>query len=246
MSRQTGSAISETLVGLLALFPAFLAMDHLGRIQDMARSADAGARYQVWETLAGSRTTRERRLTLEDRILGSDRAGIVSPGTLARRGVTRNPLWQSVAGPLRQGVGQRADPGGADLPAPGRAVRTIARGDAVPAWMSVGGLSGTMLGLDRARPVVETVHVDANPWPRAASRRRTLRFESTGSLSIRTWQADDDRDYQRRTQRIVASEPVDRLATPAQTLGRFSIFREGRYARSTDFVPPSRRFPDRR
>jgi hypothetical protein len=103
-----------------------------------------------------------------------------------------------------------------------------------------------MLGLDRARPAVEAVHVDARPWPRAASKSQALRFKATGSLSIRTWQADDDADYQRRTERIVASEPVDQLATPAQTLGRFSIFREGRYARSTDFVPPSRRFPDRR
>ena len=47
MNRQAGSAIAEALVGLLALLPAFYAIDYLGRLHDMQRANVAAAVFAI-------------------------------------------------------------------------------------------------------------------------------------------------------------------------------------------------------
>ena len=252
MTRQRGTAMTESLIGLLAIIPAFLAMDHLGRLQDMERAAIAGARYAAWEEISGRGKGNRLALAIEDRIYGNDHAPVVDVARLRRDGVSRNPLWQDRQGDLRR---TDADPirrqdgrerRHSQLPDPGYAVRNIAYGQSVPDFVDRIGLSGDMLELPRETLTGHRIRIGARPRLEADDRSPLLIIEARGAISPGYWQARSDRDYQRRTQRLVASEPVDSLSRPAQVLGRFFAFKEGRYARSTDFVPPSDLFPTRR
>ncbi|RZU98641.1 hypothetical protein [Spiribacter vilamensis] len=251
MSGQHGTAMTESLIGLLAIIPAFLAMDHLGRLQDMERAAIAGARYAAWEEISGRGKDDALPIAIEDRIFGNDHAPIVDRARLRREGVSQNPLWQDRDGMLRDtdadGI-QRQDGrkrGNSNLPEPGTAVRNIAYGQSIPDVIEATGLSGDMLGLPRETLVGHRLRMGARPRLEEGDRNPPLVFEAQGAISPGHWQAGSDRAYQRRTERIVASEPVDTLSKPAQALGGFFVFKEGRYARSTDFVPRSDLFPTR-
>ncbi len=250
MNRQAGSAITESLVGLLALIPAFVAMDYLGRLADMDRSTTAAARYAAWQSLAGNTSDARRQLAIEDRVFGNDHAPLVAVDQLRRAGPSRNPLWQDPTGALRVADNrQRSTPPDGDLarlPAAGRAVRGLAHGDSMPSIASFVGLSKAMLDLKRSGLRGDRIRVRAQPRLEAGENRPPLTLTAAGGLSTRTWQATTDAEYERRMQQIVASEPVDALSTPAQILGRFFVFKEGRDAKATDFVPPSARLPRRR
>lgn len=252
MSRQRGAAMTESLIGLLAIIPAFVAMDHLGRLQDMERAAIAGARYAAWEEISGRGREDALQIAIEDRIHGNDHAPIVDVAALKREGVSQNPLWQDRDGDLRHYSADAIERKGGrrrrhrQLPDPGLAVRNIAYGQSIPDVIEATGLSGDMLGLPRETLVGHRLRIGARPRLEEGYRNPPLVFEAQGAVSPGHWQAGSDRDYQRRTERIVASEPVDLLSKPAQALGGFFVFKEGRYARSTDFVPRSDLFPSRR
>ncbi len=250
MKRQRGAALSESLVGLMAILPAFWAMDYLGRLHDMQRATVAGARYAAWEETVGRRAGQVMDRLIDDRIHGSDRTGLVSDRRLRSLQPGANPLWKDRRGDL-----QPDDPSSprrprrgkaASLPDSGLAVRTLAHGDSVPRLAGLGGLSGRMLGLEREEMPIHQVDLAAKPRLEGSDDAGLVRFTARAAISPGAWQALDDREFQRRTERIVASEPVDTLSQPAQQLGRFFIFKEGRYARSTDFIPPSRIQPQRR
>lgn len=244
--------MTEALIGLLAIIPALMAMDHLGRLQDMERAAIAGTRYAVWEEISGRSSSDDLRIAIEDRIHGSDHAPIVDTARLYRQGISLNPLWHDREGALRavaaddtvrrKGGGR----GGRDLPRAGIGVRNIAYGESIPSAIAAIGLSGGMLGLPRERLLSHQVRISAQPRLEDGPPKPLLTLEARGAIAPGDWQASDDRAYQRRAERIVASEPVDVLTQPAQTMGAFAVFKEGRYARSTDFVPESDRFPIRR
>ena len=250
MSKQCGAALSETLVGLLAILPAFWAMDYLGRLHDMQRSSVAGARYAAWEETVGRGADPSLSDALQDRIHGNDRVGLVSHQALRRLEPSDNPLWHDRLDsrhPESAPPPRRAKPDqGDDLPAAGIAVRNIAHGESVPALAGLGGLSGRMLGLRHEDLPTHTVSLTAAPRLEHANAARPVRLKAGAAISAGFWQAVDDREYQRRAERIVASEPVNAISQPAQQLGRFFVFKEGRYAESTDFIPPSRIIPSRR
>lgn len=250
MSGQHGSALSEALVGLLAILPAFWALDHLGRLHDMQRAAVAGARYAAWEETAGRGPGARVDRAIEDRIHGSDRTGLLGDHRLGTSPSYPSPLWRDRLGPLRTEADSRRQRTRRDrdgsLPATGIAVRTLAHGDAVPGLAGLGGLSGEMLDLQREGMPAHRVSLAVKPRLEAQRRQAPIHLEATAAISPGAWQALDYRRFQRRTERIVASEPVNTITQPAQQLGRFSVFKEGRYARSTDFIPPSRILPQTR
>jgi len=250
MKHETGSAITESLVGLLALVPAFLAVDYLGRLADMGRATVAAARYSAWETLTGEDRRSQQTAALEDRVFGNDQAPLIDVARVDRLGPSRNPLWADARGSLRAADADQAPPAPASalsrLPTPGRAVRSVAHGESLPSISRFVGLSDAMLDLEPARLRGDRIRLPAVARLAAGDTPSPVGLAAAGGLSPRLWQASTDRDYERRLQRIIASEPVDTLSKPAQVLGRFFIFKEARNAKATDFVPPSARFPRRR
>ncbi len=250
MSRQHGTALSEAIVGLLAILPAFWAVDHLGRLHDMQRAAVAGARYAAWEETVGRGAGAGVDRAIEDRIHGSDRTGLVGDHGLETWQPAPNPLWRDRLGGLRAEPESKRQQtrrtGDGSLPTTGIAVRTIAHGDSVPGLAGLGGLSGDMLGLKREAMPGHRVNLAVKPRLEARRRPAPIQLEASAAISPGAWQALDDRHFQRRTERIVASEPINTISQPAQQLSRFFVFKEGRYARSTDFIPPSRILPGAR
>lgn len=250
MSRQSGSAITESLVGLMALIPAFVAMDYLGRLADMDRATHAAARYTAWQSLAGDTAAAESDLAIEDRVFGNDHAPLMAIEPLRRQGPSRNPLWRDAEGALRiDDDAHHSRPTGqtpSRLPVAGRAVRSLAYGASTPSIASFVGLSGDMLGLERTGLRGDRVTLRVRPVLESGDDRPPVALTAMGGLSPRVWQAATDNEFEQRLQQIVASEPVDALSRPAQILGRFFVFKEGRDASATDFIPPPARLPTRR
>ncbi len=253
-SRQRGSAITETLIGLMVLVPAFWAVDHLGRLANIQRDTVMGARHTAWEALAqpdargvtGPRLDHE----LRDRIHGSVHAPVISADRLAREGysqdVMRRPGKQPLLAERAAGrIGAQRERGNPPLRLllPSVAEPILARGKAIPSAVRLVGLSGQMLGLPRA-PLVTYQH--SVPLAREAIGQSPNAdtpppaITATAGLLTEGWNARSDRDYQRRTERIVAGEPVHAFTSPARFLGRLTFFKEGRHARADNLVPPSR------
>ncbi len=250
MRSQSGSAISETLIGLLILIPAFWAVDWLGRLHDMQRSAIASARYLAWEELTGNQQSASSWRQAEERFGGSDLVGLVNVATLANEGPSINTLWNGSGSHRNLLPAEDSSPAASNnsrtqkrLPTAGYATAALAHGDRVPSAARLGGLSGQMLGLPRETLGQAEFQVRATALWDPVDPDRTLIFSETAGLSTHAWQANTDREYQQRTEDLVASEPVDWISAPAQQLGRFFVFKEGRYAASTDFIPPSRLAP---
>ncbi len=248
MSAQRGSAITETLVGLLVLLPAFWALDWLGRLHDIQRSAVTSARYLAWEETVGHSDRGTRQLLVWDRIAGSDHAAIQNATEIRKQGLSVNALWQRSGKSNQPLVEYKASDleriSTEALPSRGYAVAAIAHGDGVPAAARLGGLSGQMLGLPQEKFWQQRYRMNAAASGDRTAPDQALVFEETAALTPGYWQSRTDREYQRRTEDLVASEPVHWVSQPAQQLGRFFVFREGRYASSTDFVPPSHITPD--
>ena len=238
------SATSETVLGLLVIVPAFLAVDYLGRLADIERANVMSARYSVWEQESGA----PAREVIYDRIHGNDRAGLISAGAVSESGVSTNPMHEAFTGRL---IDRDAKPTidtapsalSSDLPSAGTGAAAIAHGRYVPDAVRFGGLSGRMLDLPEAPLQVHQHQLSVTPLPLKSDTRDDIKpiiLTATHGRLDRDWQAQSDRDFQGRTEKIVASEPVSLLTRPAPLLGRFPIFKEGRHARTTDFIPPSR------
>lgn len=248
MSAQKGSAFTETLVGLLVLLPAFWAVDWLGRLHDLQRSAVTSARYLVWEETVGHGNREDSRLLAWDRVAGNDHAALENAADVRKNGFAINALWQRTNQsnqPLVKYESPHSELIRTDAPlSRGYAVAAIAHGDGVPAAARLGGLSGRMLDQPPERLWQQRYRIEAATPSGKTTPEQPLVFEETAALTTGDWQARTDREYQRRTEDLVASEPVHWVSQPAQQLGRFFVFREGRYASSTDFVPPSHTTPD--
>lgn len=215
-----GSAITETLVGLLALLPAYWAIDYLGRVQDIDRQATMAARNAAWQVTA------ER------------------PDEQSKP----HPLWHFRGNPLLAGddaAAIRELPTNAtqSLPGTGLAVESVAHGKRLPSVVSLGGLSAQMLALAPERLPTYRAQMNVKALLAGHTRDETIDLRAHAAISQGDWSAHSDEQYQDRTNQIVASEPVAVLTQPARWLGQFFIFEEGRYAQSTDFVPPSRITP---
>lgn len=241
------SATSETLVGLLVLMPAFWAVDYLGRLADVDRATLMSARHAAWEETA----TRPDPHLVRERLYGNDHTGLLSSRELKDSGPSINPLHAGGRRPLMAdrwtpSLRHRAPGSASAPPGTGPGTAAIAHGRRVPAVVRIGGLSGQMLDLPDAPLRVHEVRAEIAADARMSSateRSDRLIFSASHGVLHRDWQARSDRDYQRRTEAVVASEPVSLLTRPAPTLGRLTVFKEGRHAKSTDFIPPSRVVP---
>lgn len=247
MRAQRGSAISETLVGLLVLLPAFWVVDWLGRLHDVQRSAVASARYLAWEETIEYGNRAHSELIVRDRIAGNDHAGIRRAADIRKQPPPINPLWQRTSEsdqPLVSSEGFESERTASEtLASHGYAVAAVAHGDGVPAAARLGGLSGQMLGQPPERLRQQRYRINVASLDEVTPPDQAVVFEETAALTTGDWRATTDREYQRRTEDLVASEPVHWVSQPAQQLGRFFVFKEGRYASSTDFVPPSHLAP---
>ena len=217
---ESGSALTETLVGLLALLPAFWAVDYLGRLHDMDRYAAMTARYSAWQTLSGP---------------AGERA-------------THSPLWhfqgEDLVAPSHALEVQALTPNTAAAAiSTGVAVETLAYGRYLPSAVNIGGLSSGMLELAPEQHPAYNAAISARPRLPGRSDKKPIPLRATATLSPGEWSAYTDKIYRTRTNQVVASEPVATLSQPASWLARFGIFEEGRYAQSTQFVAPSRITP---
>lgn len=249
---QGGSAFSETILGLMVLVPAFWAVDHLGRLADIQRDASMGARYAVWQSLATppDQTVPSTLLPeVRDRVHGHVHAPLLSMETIGQVGYSRHVLREGgrtalAADTETNGVQTRqstAD-GTNRLSREGPGAGLLARGRFVPAGVGLGGLSSNMLGLPDTPLTVHEQRVELTPqaiFQPAGGDLPAPAIKSSAALLSESWVARSDNEYQRRTHRIVASQPVDIFTRPARFIGRFPVFREGRHAAGTDFVPPS-------
>ena len=255
---QRGSAITEAILALFVMVPLFWAVDHLGRLAEIKRDTFLGARYAAWQSLAQPPRPRSSTAalghTLRDRIHGSEHAPVLAHQQLKRIGYSRDVMRDSRHKPL---TNERHPPevtrlkagGERRLPANGLGTANLAHGRHIPAATRIAGLSGRMLDLPEA-PL--TVYRHRTPLAHGAlgseptPPRKTARppaIRATAGLLRESWRARSDAEYQRRAERIVASEPVAFLSEPAPAIGRFPIFKEGRYAQADDFIPPSRLQP---
>jgi len=249
---QRGSAFSEVILSLLVLIPAFWAVDHLGRLAEIQRDTTMGARYAVWQNLATppGEAIRDNVVTeVRDRIHGNVLAPIVAIETIEQDGYSHNALREggrktlvadTEAGGIRARNLRSEEAGRLSGDGPGAAL--LAQGRFMPAGVRLAGLSSDMLGLADAPLVAHeqsvTLSLDDVPGhPDTDS--SAPQITASAALLTESWAAQSDREYQRRTNRIVASQPVDVFTRPARFIGRFPVFREGRYAAGTDFVPPS-------
>ncbi len=248
MNPTQGSAISETLVGLLALLPAFWAMDYLGRLHDMQRSAVHAARYAIWDQTAARNPRDGLSLEIRDRIHGNEHASLKAIRRLRTAGVSQNPLWDNARGPLinkdapARVQAQQAS-GDMGLPAVGIGVGGLAHGDRLPSALRIAGLGARMLDFERERLAIYQADVSARPLQGSRAGDQPVTLTARGALTTGDWQAFNDASYQRRTEDIVASETFSMISKPATMVGYFPLFQEARYAQSTDFVPPSRLQP---
>lgn len=211
MNNQFGSALSETLVALLVLLPAWWAIEYLGGLHDVQRAAVASARYLAWEATEDGTGMLENHPSIIQEVQLSE--------------PTEPPVI------TKHKLGGRSA-----LPSRGYAVAAIAHGDWIPVAARLGGLSSNMLGQPQEDLWRHRIQIDIKEQ---SPREPSLSFIEQATVSMGDWQSQSDEEYQRRTESIVASEPVHWVSQPAQQLGRFFVFREGRYASSTDFIPPS-------
>jgi hypothetical protein len=264
--RSRGSAMTEAIIAMLALLPALAAVVHLGRVQDIQSSAVEGARYLTWERTLWqrsgdvSKSDAELRREMRDRIFGSDRAGLLSHSDIQSRGIAVNPIWRDSSGDtLLHGSSEsggitaiNTDSGATVAGNTGPTMRMVAFGDAIPGAARSFGLAGDMLGLRRDTLRINTASAEVRATLEEQGQLTLagsddtvdgtvppLRFSYSSALLGDDWRAASDEIYQSRTERIVASEPVSTLSAGARVLGIFPVFKEGRYSRSTDFVPDS-------
>jgi len=249
MNDQRGSAITETLIGMLVLLPAFWAVDYLGRLQDINRSTIMAARYAAWEELTHLASDRALGSTISKRIYKGDLHRFEPPNETPAENKLSNPLWRYRNGQLLiektpTDFTKYPATDDEDLPNTGLIIETVAHGDRLPRPIRILGLSEKMLDLSKAGLAISEVKISvkASLEPSQATNNSII-FDTKATLSSGDWSAFSDQEYQQRIDAMVASEPVDTLSLPAQTLGRFFVFEEGRYARATDFIPPSRLLP---
>lgn len=238
MNRQQGSALSETLIGLMVLLPAFMAMDYLGRLQEIRRDSIELTRAASWETSVRPVAHALTNPSISQ-IAGMDRT-------------EDNPLWQRQGTSLIHDnrppeIRRTQNPDGELLNKYRVGVKIFAHGQGVPDWAGALGLSGNMLDLPQETAPINTGEISARALLDPVEPEKPVTFTPTASLTPDSWVAHSDAEYQRRLEQVSYSGLVYYFTVPAHTaLGFLPIFKEGRYAAATDFIPESRIHPNSR
>ena len=245
-----GSAMTETLIALLALAPFVAAIPLLGKQVDIKQKTFDVARYSVWERVVwrNSGTVNrksEEQLTLEarDRVLGDPRTGMLDGTALANAGITENPLWRDRSRERlidyeqqRSGVEMDFDEAQAPVEVGYFLVPGVAYGEGAIAAIATA-LQVEDLNLSRrsfasatlalaVRPtLVDTARVRRTLGEKvsAANNAPALIQSASGAVLSDTWSAADEDDFRRRVDRLTTDELLENLELPARAIGSMAL-----------------------
>jgi hypothetical protein len=245
-----GSAMTETLIAVLAFAPFVAAIPLLGKQTDIKQKTFDAARYSVWERVVwrSSGTVNrksEEQLTLEarDRVLGDPRTGMLDGDTLANAGITENPLWRDGARERlidyeqeRSGVEMDFDDTQAPVEVGYFLVPSVAYGEGAIAAIA-NALQVEDLNLSRRSFASATLALAVRPTlVEAARMRRTLGKKNpaqeneraliqsaSGAVLSDTWSAADEDDFRGRVDRLTTDELLQNLELPARAIGSMAL-----------------------
>lgn len=251
-NRHAGNALTETLVGLLAVAPFLAGAPILGKQLDVKHKTLDAVRYTLWERTVWrsdadsiQKAAADIALEARDRMFGDPRAGMLSVERLKIEGVTENPLWRDHNGvrlldyregraPLSIDQGEETPPTDAAL----LLVPAIAHGGGP--WSEVAAtLQVDDLGLNRRAFARASVAVSLRPVlvhralePRTLGARTNasdepapLRQRAAGAILSDTWSANDEAHFGRRVDRLTTNELIERLEKPGRVIGMLALGR---------------------
>jgi hypothetical protein len=241
-----GSAMTETLVALLAFAPFVAAIPLLGKQVDIKQKTFDAARYSVWERsvwrnsgTANRKSEEQLILEARDRVLGDPRTGMLDVDALSNAGITENPLWRDGARRRlidyqdeRSGIEMTFDQAQAPVDVGYVLVPGVAYGEG-PLASIANVLQVEDLNLSRRSFASATLALAVRPKLADAARvRRTLGTKvaaegdvdaiiqrANGAVLSDTWSAADENDFRRRVDRLTTDELIENLEVPARAIG---------------------------
>jgi hypothetical protein len=241
-----GSAMTETLIALLAFAPFIAAIPLLGKQLDIKQKTFDAARYSVWErsvwhSSGAVNRKSEEQLALEarDRVLGDPRSGMLDVDTLTTAGITENPLW--LDGARRRLIDYQRERSGIDIDfdqaqAPVEVGYVLVPGVAYgegPIAAIANALQVEDLNFSRRSFASASLALPVRPeLVNTARVRRTLGHEvpaqenasaliqrANGAILSDTWSATDESDFRRRVDDLTTDELIENLELPARAIG---------------------------
>lgn len=249
---ERGSAMTETLVALLALAPFLIGVPLLGKQADIKHKTFDAARYGVWERTVwrnhgtgNVKSVDDITLETRDRVLGDPKAPLLDTAALRTEGITENHLWRDRnrerlidyernARGLAQTLDERATPVGVG----NFMVPSLAHGDGLVASLAEL-LRVQDLDLNRRAFAEADVQIQVRPRlselassPRSLGQRAEsdarhdpLSLEARGAILSDTWAASDESEFRRRVDYVTTNELIEFLETPARALGALALGR---------------------
>jgi hypothetical protein len=247
---QTGNAMAETIVALLALSPFVVGIPLLGKQLDIKQKSYDSARYSVWERTvwrsdgASNRKTDED-ITLEarDRTLGNPRAGVADVESLRSEGITENPLWrnwqrkrllnyENTEAPIQVTYTEQSTPVAVGYwLVPGIAYGEGALGDVQHA-LHLDGLnlnqrsfarSSTAIGIKPMLGELADRPVSLGERTRRETQRAEQVLTSTGAVLSDTWSSRNEDAFQRRVDDVTVNELIEQLELPGKVIGQQAL-----------------------
>jgi hypothetical protein len=242
--RQSGTAITEVIVALLAIAPFLIGIPLLGKQLDVKHKSLDATRYAVWERTVWRDHGHNRKegsdiaLEARDRALGDPRAAVVTAETLRNDGVTENRFWRDAANQRLLAYAANASP----LALEQRAEREPVEVGAlfVPAFVYGGGVIGTAASVLRVQELGMSTRTFASASteialrPLLTSRAQTpvslrradvtdqtmalLTQRATGAILSDTWSSRDEAEFGRRVDALTTDEFVATIEAPSRIL----------------------------
>lgn len=250
--RARGSAMTETIVLMLAALPLMFAIPMIGKLVDVNQTAVQAGRYATWEATVnhdGAPAPRQ----IEARFFGAGDEPILSEGAT----LGTNALW---------GDGT-ARPGGWDartaIEIDRASVETIRYGDVVSEKMTIANAAGDIVqgigdllakgddvewGLGDSALVRSGVRVRVreNGWLEGAASSCGGAFaclEETGAILSDGWSAGDVDQVKRRVRTLVPARVLHKVGDGISLLGALPFLKEAKHLKGAfghvgEFVPP--------
>lgn len=257
--RQTGSAIAEVIVSLLAITPFLIGIPLLGKQLDVKHKSFDATRYAVWERTVwrddadSHKPAADILLETRDRVLGDPRAAVLPAETLRSEGVTENRFWRDASNQRLLAYATNESP--VDLEA--RAEREPVEVGVlfVPAFAYGGGVIGTAASVLQVRELglsartFASASVDVALRPVLTHRADQLTQHATGAILSDTWSSSDEAELGRRVDALTTDEFVATIEAPSRILALNALgkgqplYGEGQYAWDPDLRPSSVTLP---
>ncbi|MFL6618872.1 MAG: hypothetical protein ACJ8MH_09735 [Povalibacter sp.] len=244
--RETGNAMAESIVALLALSPFIVGIPLLGKQLDIKHKSYDSARYSVWERTVwrsdgASNRKSEDDITLEtrDRALGSPLAGVLDVETLRSVGITENSLWrdrqrerllnyENTEAPIQ--ITYREQPTPVDVGywlVPGIAYGTGVLGtvqralhlDSLNLNQRTFARSSAAIGIRPSLGELADRKVSLGDTSNSPTERGELVLTSTGALLSDTWASRDEDAMRRRVDDVTVNELIEQLELPGKPIG---------------------------